>query len=164
MSKAVFNKWMDTYRTVTEVDFHGVDQWEGGDIEIAFIEGYISGQRDGIVWVIKTIGNQLRCGKTIISDKAVSLQKKLDKALAIRGNRKDIGGVQEHKSVPVIKVKTIEPTMTEQVALCKFEVMTKSKQLEVMESAISYMEQSNSQSRERCIARGVADILGIKLR
>lgn len=169
MSKFVFKKWFETYRTVTEVDFNGVDQWEDGDVEIAFIEGYWKGQVDAYTKLLSLpLPYTSRVPKTllnVVEEQIRKFQEKLDKALAKRGNREEVGGVN-HESYDARDKKVYQPSnsMTQSVALSKYAVMPEKDQLKVLDHALSYMEQSNSQSRERCIARGVATVKGMELR
>ena len=166
--KREYNKWFKTYRTVTEVDFQGVDQWEDGDVEIAFMEGYWSGRRDSILWVVKTIGT-IRAGKSTLLKKAEEWQNKLYKTLKKRGNREEIGGVideepRDYKDPSLLEKKNKSKSMTEEVAFIKFDHLTKDQKIEVMENALGYMSMSNSQTETHCIARGVACVLEMELR
>lgn len=163
MSKRVFKKWMKTYRTVTEVDFQGVDQWEDGDVEIAFIEGYWSGRRDSISWLAENI-TQLRGFKTMLNKKVSFWQNKLDKALAKRGNREEIGGLIETPQGTLEQPKPRPPSMTKEVALCKFHAMTKPKKLAIMDKAMLFMEEGEGYSKDYAIACTVAEDKGMELR
>ena len=171
MSKRAYDKWFKTYRTVTEVNFEGVDQWEDGDVEIAFIEGMWMGRVYACRWMLSWIIplTPFKWPKAYtekIKRHMVQHQNKLDKALAKRGNREEIGGADHEAYDEKLKknIRRRPPSMTKEVALCKFHAMPQKKKIIVMDKAMNYMENHEGHHKDYAIACIVAQDMKMELR